>query len=153
MGCDMTVAMETMTDNGKWVLVDNEWMPFDWRSYSLYGWLAGVRNYSDVAPIAPNRGLPIDASHETRETYALCDAHSVTWVLVSELRSVDYDAFVEDRRCTVEIAPGMFHGGMTCTPGKGNTMTLREFLGEQFFEDLERLTELNIDRLVMWFDS
>lgn len=25
--------------------------PFDWRSYGMYGFLAGVRNYSEVTPI------------------------------------------------------------------------------------------------------
>ena len=40
--------------------IDCDRHPFDWRSYWLYGWLADVRNYSDVKPIAPARGLPKD---------------------------------------------------------------------------------------------
>ncbi len=41
--------------------------PFDWRSYGMYGFLADVRNWSVVPPIAAQRGFPSDASLEVRE--------------------------------------------------------------------------------------
>jgi hypothetical protein len=127
--------------------------PFDWRSYNLYGFLAGVRNYSAVEPICEPKGFPDDASPETNASYEYwdCDAHSATWLTLEELLAVDYEAIIEDRRVTRNG-----NGGCTCEPGEGEPMPLREFLGPFFMRDLATLQEMGAPedvRVVFWFDN
>jgi hypothetical protein len=127
MGCDIHSYAEKQV-NGKWESLD--FSPFDWRSYGLYGFLAGVRNYSDVPPLAAPRGLPRDVSAHVQEEADGWDSdgHSHSWLSVEELSAFDYDAAVE----------------MT---------TWREFLGPDFFRDLRRLKAEGAERIVFWFDN
>lgn len=106
--------------------------PFDWRSYGRFGFLADVRNYSDVDPITEPRGFPADASPEVRADYDGwgVDAHTPSWLTLEELSAYDYDQEIEDRRHTRQEGPNVFNGGATCAPGNGKRMSLREFLGE-----------------------
>lgn len=147
MGCDIHSYAEKRV-NGKWQRVDVT--PFDWRSYGMYGFLAGVRNYSDVPPLAGRRGLPGDASQEVAGEHEHWggDAHSASWLSVEELSVFDYDAAVEDRRITVNN-----DGGCTAKPGGGKMTTWREFLGPDFFRDLAALKDAGAERVVFWFDN
>ena len=78
MGCDIHPYVEVRINN-KWEIstkevfsldsFEREWQkrlmserPFDWRSYSLFAFLAGVRNYDCCEPISEPRGLPEDCS-------------------------------------------------------------------------------------------
>ena len=56
------------------------------RNYTLFGLLAGVRNY-DIKPIASPRGFPNDASKPIAEEYDSwgLDAHSASWLTLAEL--------------------------------------------------------------------
>lgn len=149
MGCDIHTTAEQNV-GGRWVGIGFE--PFDWRSYGMFGFLANVRNYSDVPYIAADRGLPEDASELVRERYPE-DGHSHSWVLVDELLAFDYDQPVEDRRVTVQLSERVWSGAGTAEPGDGRATTYREFLGEAFFDDLAKLKELGVERVVFWFDS
>lgn len=148
MGCDIHTYAERKTDNG-FVAIDGL-SPFSWRSYGIFGFLAGVRNYSDVTPISAPRGFPDDASVAAREEYKAWDgdAHTPAWLTVEELNAFDYDQETEDRRV---IRNG--DGGCTCAPGGGEAMTYRKFLGEGFFDDLDALNAGGASRVVFWFDS
>lgn len=72
MGCDIHSHVESQNENGSWERVIWEQQeefdagPFDWRSYGLFGFLADVRNYSAVPPLADQRGLPEDVSEDVR---------------------------------------------------------------------------------------
>lgn len=147
MGCDLHGFVERKNQEGQWEYVPG-FSPFDWRSYGLYGWLAGVRNYSAVPPLAKPRGVPPDASAYLKEKYRDDDYHSASWVSLAEMLAFDYDALVEDRRVSTATT-----GAATCAPGEGETMTYRAFLGKRFFEDLDKLKELEAGRVVFWFDS
>jgi hypothetical protein len=153
MGCDIHSFAERKTENG-YELIEGV-NPFDWRAYGMYGFLAGVRNYSDVPPLAQPRGFPDDASAATKAKYEEWgrDAHTPSWLSVDELSAFNYDAEMEDRRVTRQLAPNYFHGGCTAEPGGGETMTYREFLGTEFFRDLEELRADGADRIVFWFDN
>jgi hypothetical protein len=153
MGCDIHIFAEKKGDDGKYYAL--EFIPFDWRSYGMFGFLAGVRNYSDVTPISGPRGMPADASDKALKGYDSLgsDGHSHSWLTVYELTSFDYDATMEDRRVTRQTGPNSWSGGCTCEPGEGKQMTWREFLGEGFFADLEKLQDLGADRIVFWFDN
>lgn len=151
MGCDIHTRAEKRVD-GQWVPVRGGFAdgpnPFDWRSYGVFGFLADVRNYSDVPPLAKPRGLPADFV----EDEYLGD-HSFSWLGVDELARFDYDRAVEDRRVTRELAPNFTIGACTAEPGGGEMTTYRAFLGASFFADLERLKAMGAERVVFGFDS
>jgi len=149
MGCDIHSYAERKAATGRYEIVPNLF-PFDSRNYGTFGFLANVRNYSEVPPIAPRRGFPEDASPEATADYESwsSDAHSPSWLTVKELSEFNYDAEMEDRRCTRNG-----NGGSTCEPGEGQKMTYREFFGEWFFKDLQALQDAGADRIVFWFDN
>lgn len=152
MGCDIHSHAEKQ-EGGRWVSLDVE--AFEDRDYGFFGWLADVRNYSAMTPIAADRGFPADAGAEAAKHYDAWsrDAHSASWVTVAELMAVDYDQPVEDRRTTKQLGPSLWTGGATCAPGEGKTQTLREFLGPAFFVVLKRLQDAGAGRVVFWFDN
>lgn len=154
MGCDIHSYAERKNAGGQWEVVP-KLQPFNDRSYGTFGFLADVRNYSGLTPIAEQRGMPEDTSAEAAEAYECwsSDAHSASWLTVAELAAFDYDAQCEDRRVTRQLAPNLYSGGRTCEPGEGKTQTYREFLGEWFFKDLQELQAAGAERIVFWFDS
>lgn len=153
MGCDIHAYAERKAENGQFEVVDVA--PFEWRNYGVFGWLADARNYSAVTPISKPRGIPDDISAPVRESYAGwdTDAHSASWLSIAELLAVDYEQAVENRRCTVQTGPNSYNGGATCEPGRGDIYTLREFLGQSFFDDLYEMQSSGVDRVVFWFDN
>ena len=149
MGCCIHSHAERKNEDGKWTKIPGL-VPFATRCYGAFGFLAGVRNYSNVTPITERRGFPDAASEEVAKNYAdwSGDAHSASWLTVDELVAFDYEAMTEDRRCTRNN-----DGGSTCDPGEGNAETFREFLGKWFFDDLEKLKEAGAERVIFWFDN
>ncbi len=147
MGCDIHSQAEKRVE-GKWEAIP-DLLPFDWRSYGMYGFLANVRNYSAVPPISEPRGLPPDATGDTDYTYG---DHSYSWLSVEELLAFDYDQPMEDRRVTRTVG-NFTNGGVTAEPGGGSQTTFREFLGPHFFEDLEKLKAAGAERIVFGFDN
>lgn len=151
MGCDIHIQAERRVGD-HWEIIPGV-EPFTHRSYGVFGFLADVRNYSEVQPIAYQRGLPSDAVDA--DEGSLGD-HSYSWLSVAELVDFDYDAMTEDRRCTRMVKMGDYtirSGGETCDPGEGEKMTFRQFLGEGFFEDLEELRRSGAERVVFGFDG
>lgn len=166
MGCDIHAYVEKW-DGEKWVWLDGElfdqphkgidkpWEPFPWRSYCLFGFLAGVRRH-DVPPIAECRGIPANVSDHVRKQigcspdcvwalsdmcctpYAQCnDVHSRSWLLASELIGFDFSASFPSE------------GGVT--------YTFNEFLGPRIIERFHQIAALADDpahvRVVFAFDS
>lgn len=131
MGCDIhSVAID---QQGAPVDVAASWSdgcePFGWRSYGVFGFLADVRNYSEVAPISEPRGYPEDFKGDLDGA-----EHSESWLSVAELESFDYDIALRDTR-------------------SGEHTTLRDFLGVGFFADIAELKRIGADRVVFGFDS
>jgi hypothetical protein len=152
MGCDIHCYAEK---KGAKSFVKVKCNAFDSRSYGTFGFLANVRNYSDVTPIAEQRGFPSDASKAVKTAFDGwgSDAHSPSWLTVDELTAFDYDAPTEDRRVTRQLACGIWDGGSTAEPGGGLQTTYREFLGEWFFKDIKKLQDAGAERIVFWFDN
>lgn len=150
MGTDIHTTAERRLPDGTWKAVAKLNF-YDNRNYALFGWLAGIRNYSDFPPYLPDRGLPEDATPEACEQAEY--NHSVTWYTVEELISFDYDQPVEDRRVTRQISENVWHGGMTSEPGGGAMTTYREAFGDAFIDDLHKLKEAGVQRLIFSFDS
>ncbi|MBY8825080.1 hypothetical protein [Sphingomonas colocasiae] len=142
--------------NGSWEFIPGV-TPFDGHcTYGLFGFLADVRNYSAVTPISQPRGLPEGVDPPSEDYDGPLDEwlgeHDYSWLLLSELLSVDYNQTMEDRRFSGMI-DGMISGSHTVPAGSGVRMTLRAFLGEAYFEELDRLTHSGVERIVFGFDS
>jgi len=173
MGCDIHSHAERRV-GGKWEVVkdaftlgdfDKEYYnkergdsPFDWRSYSMYGFLAGVRNYSCCDPIAEPRGIPDDTTSEVREDYEGwgSDAHTPSFLTAKELLDFDYDKPLWNRRISKQLSDNVWTGVGLAEEGEGTIESYREFLGEFFFVHLEDLTKLGDPedvRIVFWFDN
>lgn len=174
MGCDIHSCVEVIGDDNQWQYLANKIPlsdfdkqfhkqdfddePFSERMYSYFGFLAGVRNYSCITPISEPRGLPANASSQCLQRYAEWEGceHSGSWLLLSELLSYNYDQIVEDRRCTRTIG-NFTDGAALAEEGQGVKQTLREFLGQWFFDRLNLLATLHTDpsriRIVFWFDN
>ena len=172
MGCDIHSFAEVRRD-GKWKqsgavfpLDDfgQKWEkrshtehPFDWRSYGLFGFLANVRNYSCVPCIQePTYELPLDVSDKVRDEFEDSDWHTINVLTLKQLLDFDYDQTFWDRRVTKEVRPGFFDGAALAEEGEGKTRTLRDFLGPDFFRDLDALNSLSDPesvRIVFAFDN
>lgn len=152
MGADIHYKVEVKNKtSGAFEVVDMTLESFENRWYGLFGWLADVRNYSELKPIAAHRGKPEDSSLEVKRWHSDdWDFHSWSWVGIPELISVNYEEIIEDRRCTIGS-----NGGATAPEGQGQKMPLREFLDYNgYFTDLERLRALPSEsRIVFCFDS
>ena len=148
MGCDIHMYAEQL-GRQRWKVMPMK-EPFDQRSYGMFGFLAGVRNYSAVTPISYPRGLPNDVSPEVWDACKEWggDGHSHSWLTVQELSNFDYNQVMEDRRVTING-----NGGCTCEPGKGKKMTYRQFLSQFFFDELQRVKDAGAERVVFWFDN
>jgi len=172
MGCDIHSFAERKT-NGKWEKVGEhfslgEWekeyykkeksdSPFDWRSYSMFAFLADVRNYDHCEPLSKPRGLPDDISDEVKDEYGEgWDYHSASFLTAKELLEFDYDKTFWNRRVTKQTSENFWNGASVAEEGEGTNVTYRENLGEFFFIHLNELKELgNPDdvRIVFWFDN
>lgn len=184
MGADIHSFAEVRT-NGKWNKVgdhftlsdfDKEYYkkdksdsPFDWQSYSMFGFLADVRNYDCCEPISPPKGLPIDSEYLNEEVEDFWggkstllaeakdnDYHSYSYLTLKELLDFDYDKVFWNRRVTKQTGPNSWSGAALAEEGEGTHVTYRENLGEHFFLHLEELKTLGDPddvRIVFWFDN
>lgn len=164
MGCDIHSFAEVKQE-GKWQVVRDKIFgnkdsssPFNWRSYNLFGVLAGVRDYAQVKPISEPKGAPSNLSTEVREELSSWegDGHSHSWFTVRELLDFDWDKIVWNRRITRQEGPNFFNGRALAEEGEGKHETYREHIGPSFFEDLEVLKGLGDPedvRVVFFFDN
>ena len=109
MGCDIhSFAERRNKQTNKWEKVEDAFSldnydkerlkkdkgenPFDWRSYSMFAFLAGVRNYDHCEQLSEPKGLPDDISDEVKEEYGEgWDYHSASFLTAKELLDFDYD--------------------------------------------------------------
>jgi hypothetical protein len=132
--------------------------PFDWRNYSMFAFLAGVRNYDRCEPLSEPRGLPKDISIEVMEEYEKLryDAHSASFLTLKELLDFDYEKEFWNRRITKQTSPNSWNGASLAEEGEGEIISYRDNLGEWFFIHLNELKELGEPedvRIVFWFDN
>lgn len=190
MGADIHSFVEIRKEN-KWELFEEDVFPvykdekidspFNWRSYSLFGFLADVRNYSNCKPISENKGMPDDSEYlnsESDDNFGYGgqkstttkkddirndgNYHSFSWLSLKELLDFDYDSTFEDLRYTRELVndKGIVYGSngaAVANPGEGKIISYKEHLsGSGFFDDLEVLKTLGAPedvRVVFYFDN
>lgn len=174
MGCDIHSFAEIRNcQTNKWEKVENHFSldqfgkkfyktdktdhPFNWRSYSMFAFLADVRNYDHCEPLSKPKGLPDDISDKVKDEYGEgWDYHSASFLSVKELLDFNYDKTFWNRRVTKQTAPNSWNGASLAEEGEGKVLTYRENLGELFFVHLNELKELGKPedvRIVFWFDN
>ena len=167
MGTGITTQVQVLK-NDEWVNsyeaifqrhYGQSYEPFSEQNYGLFGFLAGVSNYALVPILSEPRGFPesevpdfgkgLGAAHLRSEWEPWPqhrDNYSPTWFLVSELIAYDYDTVFENRRNERDSVP----------VGSGEMITVREYIGPKFFEELsvlEKLGDPEKTRVVMSFYS
>jgi len=168
MGCDIHSYAEVKKD-GKWSQVTEHFndiysdngkgdSPFDGRSYTLFAFLAGVRNYDRCEPISELKGLPDDVSDDVRDEYMYIsdEWHSVSYLTLAELLAFDYDKTFWNRRVTKQTSPNCWNGASLAEEGEGKIISYRDNLGDNYFDtlkELEALGEPENVRIVFWFDN
>lgn len=179
MGCDIHIFVERRK-NEKWVRYtgkhfSNMWKkeekvnsPFGWRNYGMFGFLAGVRDYS-IKPIKePIYEIPDDASEYVKKECERWDSdgHSHSLLTAKELLEFDYNQDLRDpsenfstnsRRVLFEKKVYQF--GDKYFNEEYGCKTYYDYLGGpngMFFTHIKELSELgNPDevRIVFWFDN
>lgn len=98
-------------------LEGEEWQPIVYiscivnKDYQAFGCLFGQRNDVGFIPIAPNRGLPADASYLSKRSGPFDgDFHSPSWITLAEIEAIDWDecAAVPCVKTYYEEMPGEF---------------------------------------------
>lgn len=140
MGTDIHVVAQKW--NGEaWETLDIE--PFRMRNYGVFGFLANVRNISNVPSLLDEpTGLPSGFKWDDEDD--CWDYHSLSWLPMSRLLGFDYDSAFEDARVR--------NDSYSAPPGEGMQVTFRKFLGQAFFEDLAKLRAAGCDRIMFGFD-
>lgn len=131
--------------------------PFKWRNYCMFGFLSDYCNYHDIPALTSLRGLPTDIDPLILLMFDLNhDEREASWVLLSELLNFDYDQTFEDRReITGRDEFSIIYGEKKVPTGQGVKKTVREALGQRFFNNLEQLKKLGDPdkvRIIIWFD-
>ena len=164
MGCDIHSYAE-IRKNKKWEMVSGAFShshkknhPFETRDYGVFGFLANVRNLSEVPNIKePTNELPDNVSKEVKEVWEDWgpDGHALSWLTLKELLDFDYDQIFWDRRVKKQRPNGGWNYAARAESGEGRHLSVREFLGESiFFERLETLKALGEPedvRIIFWF--
>lgn len=94
MGCDIHGGIEVF-DKGKWHYAHELESS---RNYNMFGFVFGVRNYTEFKPLAHDRGLPDNASAILRGQsgdYGV-DGHSHSWITWEELEKADWGEHIQD---------------------------------------------------------
>ena len=142
--------------------------PFDWRSYRMFTFLAGVRNNGDIKPIkTPSYKLPADISDEVKNIYKEHwegDAHGVSFLTASELSEFDYNQDIrtvdeEFSTSTRKVLNEKIVRYVNIYKADDGEKTYFDLIGgpdSMFFTHVKELSELgDLDdvRVVFWFDS
>jgi hypothetical protein len=151
-------------ENGQWTW-DGGSEPFKTlRSHRHYAFLADVRNDWSVPPIVAPRGLPTDLSKAVEiiyyhpqgnsgfPRYKYVPWHAASWLTVAELMAFNYERTFEDGMPYYDQDWEWYARHNHSRAGHdGRVKTYREFLGQPFFNVLDTLQTLRIERVVFWF--
>lgn len=161
MGTDISTILE-VRDGDTWKGVElhesdkSQWgdFPLGWRFSDMFSFLSVGQNWKSGCPtlFANDRGLPLDSEYlnepgrdlwfaTTRRTEILEDGNNFcySWATLAELLAFDY-----------EQSPG----DEVLRRPRGGDFTMRSFLGESYFDHLERMKaygEPENIRLIFWF--
>ena len=142
MGTDIRCVAEKKVGSSWESVLDDLFEMY--RDYHITAWLGDLHNYRHINPIVPLRDLPADRSD--RFDCILHDSGSFAegWVTVEELNQVDYDQPLEQHVSQNAVA---YSKSYTEAPAG----TLREYLGEYYFQELARLNASGAERILFFF--
>ena len=162
MGVDISTQLEVLR-GGQWQLArlsaaelsddspDALSFPLNWRHRDMFSFLCCGINYQTNVPqiLAEDRGLPLDSVCLNSEKYPGCtyrewemedgNNYGFSWLTLAELLAFDYE-----QPC-----------GPTVEARRFPDATMRDFLGEAFFNHLGRMKEYGIPsevRLIFYFN-
>ncbi len=189
MGCDIQIFAEAKNkETGKWEKVEDQFSldeydkkrlgkdkgdsPFDNRNYSVFAFLADVRNYDCCEPLSQPKGLPDDSEYlnspspyedgynffsgkpipegewqTIRKDIEEDDYHSRSHLYLKELLDFDYDKTFWNRRITrityrEDGSVAGSNGACLAEEGEGEIVSYRKNLGDWFFVHLEELKQI-----------
>ena len=170
MGCDIHIFVERKNEKtGVWEKADCN--SLNYRDYSLFAFLADVRNYDRCQPLSKPKGIPFNVCEDTRVEWkqGVSYAHSASFFRVNELLDFDYEKTFWNRRISrttiMDNGKTLTDGASLAEEGEGKIISYKENLGEIFFTDLEELKKLcnptplpgitpfSDVRIVFWFDN
>ena len=119
------------------------------RNYCVFALLADIRNFYHIEPISKPRGLPSDVTNEIKlqsDSEGL-DAHSHSWLLLSELNKVDWNK---------EFSWVSHH--VDNEGHETNEIITKKYKDacSDIIEVIEKLNKIDNDeniRIVFWFDN
>ena len=159
MGSDIRSCTEVRDAVGRWEYVP--YFPFSGgRSYAVFGFIGGERNYSHSPVLASDRWVPKDATPKTRSLFLDEDGpkgyHRVSWLSLREMLDYDYEQVFWDRRVAKQTANNVWDGAALAEEGEGRHVTMREFLGPWYFDVLSVLRRFGAPedvRIIFGFSS
>jgi len=131
MGCSITCTAYKRLDDGRFLQIQTD--TFNDKNYNNTAFLADVRNDTGIIPI-PFGGAerPVPSEHHQNDCcWFDWGPDAVIWFTIDELLNFDYS-----RPCRAE-----------------GIETYREFLGEGYFEDIEKLRSSGSTHVMFEFNS
>lgn len=156
MGCDIHSLSQRLINN-QWI--DINYKPFDERDYSLFSFLAGVRNKIGITPISKPKGLPKDLSEITNRVLEYEEwkyLHNHSYLTLKELIKFDYDKplLIKDKALTIKEFKVVSHNHIGIQENSTSILTYRMFLSNTYlFKAIDELKEFKVDRILFAFDS
>lgn len=161
MSININLRVQKKNENGTYETMDHLSKP-EWYTSNIFAFLAGVRNVSMITPLSKPRGLPLDLLEQSKnykisfpsqcythdsfiDEFFDCwspNVHSVSWLFIDELLSVDYSQMVENRSID----------GVTVPKNHGVMMSLEDVIGKQFIKDIQNFHKEGAHRIVFCFD-
>ena len=131
MGRDIHIYAEKRDKLGQWKSFPR-FSLFQDRNYFVFSFFAGV--HKKIKPIFLARGLPEDISKTASDKFKkeISIAHTPSWISMEELLKFNYDEKVYEQP----------------DPRQG---TYKDFLESDYFNDLKKMEEMGVERIVFWF--
>ena len=98
MGTDINGWIECKTqtmDLETWAAVMALGYVYLGRDYDAFGCLFGVRNDTHFRPIAPDRGVPDDASDQVKGAASVPGLYGQTWISWHDIQQIDWEESAE----------------------------------------------------------
>ena len=149
MGCDIHTHVEIKKEN-KWIHIDEVPEEFERRNYSTFSILAGVRSSFNVKPISEPKGIPEDASKETKANIEEWngDGHSHSYLTLKELDEFDLTDYKKTKVKVLKAFYDAFIGFGGILPKE---MSVEEVKPGDIREIFQEAFEPTV--LIKWLDS
>lgn len=149
MGCDIHTHVEMKKEN-KWIHIDEVPEEFEKRNYSTFSILAGVRSSFNVKPISEPKGIPEDASKETKANIEKWngDGHSHSHLTLKELDTFDLTDY---KKTKVKVSKAFYNAFIELGGTLPKEMSVEETKPGDIAECFQEAIEPTV--LIKWLDT